>query len=95
MRIYFDGANIPLKMVKLIEDGTQSNYVAIVVQMKKKKKNFERLTQQKGAVFTVEEIKGIEKEYIICYNVMTKYKTAWETIYKSRCDVSKSISLLL
>ncbi|MEE0426349.1 MAG: hypothetical protein UDF80_00720, partial [Turicibacter sp.] len=51
-----------------------------VVPDEEEKKNFERLTQQKGAVFTVEEIKGIEKDYIICYNVMTKYKTAWETI---------------
>lgn len=44
------------------------------------KRNLERLTQVKGAVFTVEEIKGIEKDYIICYNVMSKFKSLWETI---------------
>lgn len=78
--IYYFNAKHPLEMVKLIETGLNRHYVAIVVPDEEEKKNFERLTQQKGAVFTVEEIKGIEKEYIICYNVMTKYKTAWETI---------------
>ena len=78
--IYYFDAKHPLEMVKLIETGLNRHYVAIVVPDEEEKKNFERLTQQKGAVFTVEEIKGIEKEYIICYNVMTKYKTAWETI---------------
>ena len=78
--IYYFDAKHPLEMVKLIETGLNRHYVAIVVPDEEEKKNFERLTQQKGAVFTVEEIKGIEKDYIICYNVMTKYKTAWETI---------------
>ena len=78
--IYYFDAKHPLEMVKLIETGLTRHYVAFVVPDEEEKKNFERLTQQKGAVFTVEEIKGIEKEYIICYNVMTKYKTAWETI---------------
>ena len=78
--IYYFDAKHPLEMVKLIETGLNRHYVAIVVPDEEEKKNFERLTQQKGAVFTVEEIKGIEKEYIICYTVMTKYKTAWETI---------------
>ena len=78
--IYYFDAKHPLEMVKLIETGLNRHYVAIVVPDEEEKKNFERLTQQKGAVFTVEEIKGIEKEYIICYNVMTKYKTAWEKI---------------
>ena len=78
--IYYFDAKHPLEIVKLIETGLNRHYVAIVVPDEEEKKNFERLTQQKGAVFTVEEIKGIEKEYIICYNVMTKYKTAWETI---------------
>ena len=78
--IYYFDAKHPLEMVKLIETGLNRHYVAIVVPDGEEKKNFERLTQQKGAVFTVEEIKGIEKDYIICYNVMTKYKTAWETI---------------
>ena len=76
---YFDGKN-PVEIIKLIETGLNRHYVAIVVPDEEEKKNFERLTRQKGAVFTVEEIKGIEKDYIICYNVMTKYKTSWETI---------------
>ena len=76
---YFDGKN-PSEVVKLIETGLNRHYVAIVVADEEEKKNFERLTRQKGAVFTVEEIKGIEKDYIICYNVMTKYKKAWEVI---------------
>ena len=63
--IYYFDAKHPLEMVKLIETGLNRHYVAIVVPDEEEKKNFERLTQQKGAVFTVEEIKGIEKEYII------------------------------
>lgn len=78
--IYYFDAKHPLEMVKLIETGLNRHYVAIVVPDDEEKKKFERLTRQKGAVFTVEEIKGIEKDYIICYNVMTKYKAAWETI---------------
>ena len=31
-------------------------------------------------MFTVEEIKGIEKDYIICYNVMSKFKRMWDII---------------
>ncbi len=76
---YFDG-KYPVEIIKLIETGLNRHYVAIVVPDEEEKKNFERLTRQKGAVFTVEEIKGIEKDYIICYNVMTKYKKSWETI---------------
>ena len=67
-------------VLTLIETGINRHYVAIVVPDEHEKKELERLTKVKGAIFTVEEIKGIEKEYIICYNVMSKYKEIWETI---------------
>ena len=76
---YFDPKSFQ-ELVKLIETGLNRHYVAIVVPDEEEKKNFERLTPLKGAVFTVEEIKGIEKDYIICYNVMSKYHLIWETI---------------
>ena len=76
---YFDPKSFQ-ELVKFIETGLNRHYVAIVVPDEEEKKNFERLTPLKGAVFTVEEIKGIEKDYIICYNVMSKYHLIWETI---------------
>ena len=80
--IYYFDPKSPNELVKLIETGLNRHYVAIVVPDEEEKKNFERLTKLKGAIFTVEEIKGIEKDYIICYNVMSKYHTVWETILK-------------
>lgn len=78
--IYYFDPTSPNELVKLIETGLNRHYVGIVVPDEEEKKNFERLTKLKGAVFTVEEIKGIEKDYIICYNVMSKYHSVWETI---------------
>lgn len=78
--VYYLDSSDPLNVIRMIETGLNRHYVAIVVADEFEKKNLERLTQQKGAVFTVEEIKGIEKDYIICYNVMSKFKRAWETI---------------
>jgi len=67
-------------IIALIKAGMHRHYVAIVVPDVQEKMNFERLTQTKGTVFTVEEIKGIEKDYIICYNVISKYRSTWEWI---------------
>ena len=47
--IYYFDAKHPLEMVKLIETGLNRHYVAIVVPDEEEKKNFERLTQQKGS----------------------------------------------
>lgn len=76
---YLDSSN-PLNVIQMIETGLNRHYVAIVVADEFEKRNLERLTRQKGAIFTVEEIKGIEKDYIICYNVMSKFKKMWEII---------------
>lgn len=78
--VYYLQSTNPQNVIKLIETGLNRHYVAIVVPDEAEKRNLERLTQVKGAVFTVEEIKGIEKDYIICYNVMSKFKSLWETI---------------
>lgn len=67
-------------VIKLIETGLNRHYVAIVVPDTAEKEALERMTAIRGAVFTVEEIKGIEKDYIICYNMASRYKAIWNQI---------------
>lgn len=78
--IYYFETTYPKEVIRLLETAVNRHYVAIVVPDEAQKRNFEQLTQLRGAIFTVEEIKGIEKDYIICYNVMSHYEKAWETI---------------
>ena len=78
--IYYFNSAQPKEVMRLLETAIQRHYVAIVVPNEAEKRNFQQLTQLKGAIFTVEEIKGIEKDYIICYNVMSYYHKEWERI---------------
>ena len=67
-------------LANLLETGLNRHYVAIVVPDEIHMEQLKHFTNTEGAVFTVEEIKGIEKDYIIGYNVMSKYMDIWETI---------------
>jgi len=78
--IYFCEFTNRKDIITLIKTGMNRHYVAIVVPDQQEKKALEQLVTLKGAIFTVEEIKGIEQDYIICYNVMSKYRLIWETI---------------
>ena len=66
-------------LINMIKD---RHYVAIVVTDDEEK---EKLKYQYGidsSVFTLSEIKGIEKNYIICFNVISKNKDKWEKIFQ-------------
>ncbi|MCA1053646.1 UvrD-helicase domain-containing protein [Rossellomorea aquimaris] len=59
------------------------SYVSIVVgsAMAKKelKKKYPKLA---SSILTVSEIKGIEKKYIITYNILSDYKQQWDEIFE-------------
>lgn len=66
---------------QLIETVLKKHYAAIVVPDKNEKDKLEKYIDRKNVVFTVNEIKGIEKRYIICYNIISKYKEMWDEIF--------------
>ncbi len=67
----------------ILKTGLKRHYVGIVTPNEQTKKQLDQWIQAKGALYTVEEIKGIEKEYIICYNVMSSFYETWEHIFTS------------
>jgi len=67
-------------VIRLLETGLNRHYVAIVVPDNHEKQELERMTSIRGAIFTVEEIKGIEKDYIISYNMASRYRAVWEEL---------------
>lgn len=67
----------------LIETAIKRHYVAIVVPDVVEKQRIETLIGRENTVFTVEEIKGIEKKYIICYNVISRYREKWNEIFEN------------
>ena len=78
--IFYGNFRSTKDIIALLRDGIHRHYVAIVVPDEQEKLALEHLTQTRGAVFTVEEIKGIEKDYIICYNIISKHRSVWELI---------------
>lgn len=80
---YCDFKN-PADAIRLIETGFNRHYAAIVVPDEQEKRELERMSDLRGAVFTVEEIKGIEKDYIICYNMASKFKAVWNDMLSGK-----------
>ena len=46
-------------------------------------------SESNGNIYTVAQIKGLEKRYIFCYNIASKYSDAWECIF-SQDDIKKN-----
>lgn len=66
-------------------------YLSIVVATDiTKEKLIQEYPNLKARVLTVSEIKGIEKSYIITYNIMSDFKKQWEDIFS--CDQKQSES---
>ena len=68
--------------LKLLNMVKERHYVAIVVCDEEDKNRLKYDLGIEENVFTVSEIKGIEKKYIICYNIISKYYKVWEKILK-------------
>lgn len=66
--------------IKLLNTVKDRHYVAIVVCDEEDKYRLKYDLGIEESVFTVSEIKGIEKNYIICYNIISKYYKVWEKI---------------
>ncbi len=64
------------------------HYLAIVVPSQMEKDRLSASLKNADYIYTLEEIKGIEKDYIICFNIMSYYEKQWEDILKKtgKCD---------
>lgn len=66
------------KLLNMVKD---RHYVAIVVCDESEKEKLKYEMGIEDSVFTLSEIKGIEKSYIICYNIISKHKDKWKEIF--------------
>lgn len=66
---------------KLLEMVKDRHYVAILVCDEGDKVQLKHEYGIEESVFTLSEIKGIEKDYIICLNIVSKYKEKWNDIF--------------
>lgn len=65
---------------ELLQVALKKHYVGIIVPDEIEKNKLEEKLGIKNTVFTVGEIKGIEKDYIICVNIISKYNNIWNEI---------------
>lgn len=66
---------------KLLNMVKERHYVAIVVCDEEEKLKLKYEYGIEDSVFTLGEIKGIEKNYIICYNIISNHKEKWDEIF--------------
>lgn len=65
----------------LLEKAQNDANTAIVVPDNKTKADLLEQLQNKHRVFSIQEIKGLEYNNIICYNLSSTYKLQWEKIF--------------
>lgn len=65
------------QLLKLAEN---RHYTAIIVCDEYEKIKLKKDLGIEDNVFTVSEMKGIEKPYVICYNIVSKYNEQWKQI---------------
>lgn len=71
------------KKEDLLKFVIDKSYVLIVVPNQKYKEELLRIEPKiESSVITVFEIKGIERKYIITYNMITAYKEQWQEIFQ-------------
>ena len=68
--------------LNLLKIANYRHYAAIVVSDDSEKLKLKEELGIDENVFTVGEIKGIEKSYIVCYNIISNYKDEWDFILK-------------
>ena len=70
---------------RLFEIASTRHYVAVIVADESEKNhliNDINIDGFKENIFTVPEIKGIEKQVIICYNLISRHKDIWKEIMR-------------
>ena len=64
---------------KLLESIGERHYCALVVPNEDVKNNLiKKYSEAASRIFTIYEIKGLEYENIICYNIISSYKDLWK-----------------
>ena len=66
---------------KLLNITKNRHYVAIVVCDEYEKERLKMEYKIEDSVYTLSQIKGIEKNYIICYNIISRNKNKWQEIF--------------
>lgn len=61
-------------------------YVDIIVSDEEEKYNLINNSKENKLVFTVSDYKGLENEYIIGYNIISKFKDKWNEILHKKID---------
>lgn len=72
------------KNLGLIKDAQKDVSYAIVVADEKMKESLYEELENKHRIFTIQEIKGLEYQNIICYNLSTAFLNEWKTIFEKK-----------
>lgn len=68
---------------KLFKSIGEKHYCALVVPNEDVKNSLiEKYSESASRIFTIYEIKGLEYENIICYNIISTYKNLWEEMIR-------------
>ncbi len=74
---------------RLFEAAEQRAYVTVVVADEDDKINLKK-EFNKANIFTIQEMKGLESQYIVVYNMISKNISAWADIIKNNPEVKRN-----
>ncbi|MGL4875575.1 MAG: UvrD-helicase domain-containing protein, partial [Clostridium sp.] len=67
---------------EILQIAAKRHYVGIIASTEEEKKAIEESLKLKDTLFTINSIKGIERKYVVCINLISKYKEAWKKIFE-------------
>ncbi|MGL4876230.1 MAG: UvrD-helicase domain-containing protein, partial [Clostridium sp.] len=67
---------------EILQIAAKRHYVGIIVSTEEEKKAIEESLKLKDTLFTINSIKGMERKYVVCINLISKYKEAWKKIFE-------------
>jgi DNA helicase-2/ATP-dependent DNA helicase PcrA len=76
---------------QLINTINELPYAAVIVQDENDQGYLASLVngRESGNIYTIQEIKGLEKKYVVCYNIASLYSTIWKDIFSEK-DIRKN-----
>ena len=66
----------------LLSESAYKSYVVILVSNEKEKENLLKVNEELN-IFTIDEYKGLEDRYVICYNLLSSFNEEYEKIFNS------------
>lgn len=66
---------------EIVELLNERAYVDLLVPNEYEKQLFHEAYKEKASIFTVAEYKGLENNYVICYNLFSRFKDKWDDIF--------------